>query len=148
MQNPAPAEHLILPELQQRWSPVIFSGKPIPAELLDRLFEAARWAPSSSNEQPWSFVTATAAEPELFARLAGCLHAGNAWAKQAPVLALSVARSMLAGTTKPNRYAFHDTGMAVGGLLAQATAEGLFVHQMGGFDVDKARHRSGRAGWP
>lgn len=139
MQNPAPAEHLILPELQQRWSPVIFSGKPVPPDLLNRLFEAARWAASSSNEQPWSFVVANAAEPELFSRLANCLNPGNAWAKQAPVLALSVARVTLAGDVKPNRYAFHDTGMAVGNLLAQATAEGLFVHQMGGFNVEKAR---------
>ena len=140
MQNPAPAEHLILPELQQRWSPVIFSGEPVPAELMDRLFEAARWAPSSSNEQPWTFVVATAAEPELFTRLADCLRPSNSWAKAAPVLALSVARMTLAGDVKPNRYAFHDTGMAVANLLAQATAEGLFVHQMGGFDVEKARH--------
>lgn len=139
VQNPAPADHLILPELQQRWSPVIFSAAPVPDETLTRLFEAARWAPSSSNEQPWSFVVATAAEPDLFAKFAACLAPGNAWAKTAPVLALSVVRLHLSGEAKPNRYGFHDTGMAVGNLLAQATAEGLFVHQMGGFDVEKAR---------
>ncbi len=106
---------------------------------MDRLFEAARWAASSSNEQPWTFVVATADEPELFTRLADCLYPGNSWAKAAPVLALSVARMTLAGDIKPNRYAFHDMGMAVASMLAQATAEGLFVHQMGGFDVEKAR---------
>ena len=106
---------------------------------MEQLFEAARWAASSSNEQPWSFVVATQQEPEHFAKLAACLHAGNAWAKQAPVLALSVARLTLAGSNNPNRYALHDTGMAMGNLLAQATALGLFVHQMGGFDVEKAR---------
>lgn len=139
MQNPAPAEHLILPELQQRWSPVIFSSRSVPAETLDRLFEAARWAASSSNEQPWSFVVATAEQPEIFAKAAACLVPGNAWAKEAPVLVLSVVRMTLSGNDGQNRYAFHDTGMAVGNLLAQATAEGLFVHQMGGFDVEKAR---------
>ncbi len=90
---------------------------------------------------------ATAGEPELFQRLAACLVPANAWAKEAPVLALSVARLTLAGSTKPNRYAFHDTGMAIGNLLAQATAEGLFVHQMGGFDVEKARLDLGVPEW-
>ena len=139
VKHPAPAQHSILPEIANRWSPVIFSEQPVPDEVLLQLFEAARWAASSSNEQPWSFVVATRQEPEQFAKFAACLHAGNAWARKAPVLALSVARMTLAGSNQPNRYAFHDTGMAVGNLLAQATALGLFVHQMGGFDVEKAR---------
>ncbi|MDQ6676077.1 MAG: nitroreductase family protein [Acidobacteriota bacterium] len=125
-------------ELQERWSPVIFSPRVVAQDQLNRLFEAARWAPSSSNEQPWSFVVATAGEPE-FKKLAGCLLPGNAWAKQAPVLALSVARLVLSGSAKQNRYAFHDTGMAIGNLLAQATSDGMVVHQMGGFDIECAR---------
>lgn len=109
------------------------------SEELARLFEAARWAASSGNEQPWSFVVGTREQPEMFEKLAACLHPGNAWAKKAPVLLLSVARMVGSGSGNPNRYAFHDTGMAVGNLLSQATADGLFVHQMGGFDVEKAR---------
>ena len=139
MDHSAPAAQAILAELANRWSPVVYSARAVETDKLARLFEAARWAASSSNEQPWSFVVATQAEPEAFAKIAACLHGGNAWAKQAPVLALSVARMLLAGAEKQNRYAFHDTGMAVGNLLAQATAEGLVMHQMGGFDVEKAR---------
>jgi len=143
MKNPALTDYPILPFLQERWSPVIFSSRPVAEDELKRLFEAARWAPSSSNEQPWSFVVATADKQADFAKLAGCLFPGNAWAKKAPVLALSVARMALAGSTAPNRYAFHDTGMAMGNLLAQATADGLIVHQMGGFDVECARRELG-----
>ncbi|MCU1263229.1 MAG: Nitroreductase [Bryobacterales bacterium] len=135
----APAQFPILPELADRWSPVAFSPRAVESEKLQRIFEAARWAPSSSNEQPWSFVAATSDDPEAFERLADCLVPGNAWARKAPVLALSVARTVFAGTATPNRHAFHDTGMAVGNLLAQATAEGLMVHQMAGYDVEKAR---------
>ena len=139
MKNSAPSAVPILSELSDRWSPVIFSIRPVEAEELKRLFEAARWAPSSGNEQPWSFVVAPQNQPEAFAKLAACLLPGNGWAKSAPVLALSVARMVGSGSVNPNRYAFHDTGMAMGNLLAQATADGLVVHQMGGFDVEKAR---------
>ena len=139
MQNPAPVDRPVLDTIAQRWSPVIFSDRPVEPEKLERLFEAARWAASSSNDQPWSFVVATQEQPELFEKFAACLMPGNGWAKKAPVLVLSVARMVNAGTDNPNRYAFHDTGMAVGNLLTQATAEGLFVHQMGGFNVEKAR---------
>lgn len=139
MKNSAPANHPILTELADRWSPVIFSDRAVEPDKLERMFEAARWAASSGNEQPWSFVLAHKSEPELFDRLAACLLPGNAWAKAAPTLILSVARMVTSGSTNPNRYGFHDTGMAVGNLLAQATADGLFVHQMGGFDVEKAR---------
>lgn len=139
MTKSAPAQYPILSELADRWSPVAYAPKAVEPEKLKRLFEAGRWAPSSSNEQPWSFAVATSAEPAEFALLADCLVAGNAWARKAPVLALSVARMAMAGTATPNRHAFHDTGMAVANLLAQATAEGLAVHQMAGYDVEKAR---------
>ncbi len=139
MKKPAPADYPILPELADRWSPVAYSPRAVEPEKLHRLFEAARWAPSSSNEQPWSFVVATSDHPADFELLASCLEPGNAWARTAPVLALSVARLVLAGTDKPNRHAYHDVGMAVSNLLAQATAEDLMVHQMAGFDVEMAR---------
>ena len=143
MSHSATTDVPVLPLIADRWSPVIFADRPVPAEKLRTLFEAARWAPSSSNEQPWSFVVATQEQPEQFAKMAACLDAGNAWAKKAPVLALSIARMVLSGSTKPNRHAFHDTGMAVGNLLSQATADGLFVHQMAGFDMERARNDFG-----
>lgn len=143
MKKSAPAQYPILSELADRWSPVAFASRAVEPAKLERLFEAARWAPSSSNEQPWSFVMANSGEPARFQLLADCLVPGNAWARQAPVLALSVARMVLAGTATVNRHAFHDTGMAVANLLAQATAEGLVVHQMAGYDVEKARRDLG-----
>jgi nitroreductase len=134
----APANHPILPVIAERWSPLAYSSRPVEEEKLLRIFEAARWAPSSSNEQPWNFVVARAGT-EAFDRMAACLEEGNAWAKNAPVLALSVARMVFAKNGRPNRYGMYDTGQAVGNLLAQATAEGLEIHQMAGYDAEKAR---------
>ena len=126
--------------LQKRWSPVAFAPRAVEPEKLRSLFEAARWAPSSFNEQPWVYIVATADEPENFARLLGCLVEGNrAWAQFAPVLMLSVAKLSFAHNGKPNRHALHDVGAASANLILQATALGLFVHQMAGFDVEKAR---------
>jgi nitroreductase len=140
MEKPAPADHPIADFIARRWSTRVFSPKPVARETLLTLLEAARWAASSNNDQPWSFIVTTRDEPEAFARLLGCLTPGNqAWAKDAPVLMLSVARLAFAHSGKPNRHAFHDVGLAVGGLLAQATALGLFVHQMAGYDVEKTR---------
>lgn len=126
--------------LQKRWSPVAFAPRAVEPEKLRSLFEAARWAPSSFNEQPWVYIVATTDEPEDFARLLGCLVEGNrAWAQFAPVLMLSVAKLNFALNDKPNRHALHDVGAASANLTLQATALGLFVHQMAGYDVEKAR---------
>lgn len=104
------------------------------------LFEAARWAASSGNEQPWSYILGVKSEdPNEFDRLASTLMPGNAWAKEAPVLALSVVKTRLSSNNAPNRVALHDVGMATENLILQALSEGVFVHQMAGFDVEKAR---------
>ncbi len=104
------------------------------------LFEAARWAPSSYNEQPWSYIVATKDDPEQFQRLLSCLVDGNqVWAKAAPVLALGVVSLRFARNAKDNRAAVHDLGLAAGNLLLEATARGLLVHQMIGILPDKAR---------
>jgi nitroreductase len=140
MEKPADNAYPIHDLLRRRWSPRAFSERPVEPEKLRSLFEAARWAPSSDNEQPWSFVMATKDEEEAYARLYNCLKEGNKrWAFRAPVLALSVARLNFEDDGKPNRHAFHDTGMAVFSLVIQATALGLIVHQMAGYDVEKAR---------
>src|SRR5712692_2236603 len=126
--------------LRQRWSPRAFSEQVVDAATLRSLLEAARWAPSSFNEQPWSFIVGTRDEPEVYNRLVSCLVEFNArWAASAPVLMLSVARVAFERNGQPNRHAFHDVGMAAENLVIQATALGLVVHQMAGFDVEKAR---------
>ena len=126
--------------ISQRWSPRAFADRLVPEDDLRRVLEAARWAPSSSNEQPWSFLVATKAYPEDYQRLFSCLVPGNQlWVGQAPVLMLSVANLVFEEDGSPNRHAMHDVGLAVENLVVQATALELFVHQMAGFDVDRAR---------
>jgi nitroreductase len=125
--------------LSKRWSPLAFSEQLVEPEKLRSLLEAARWAASSYNEQPWSFIIATRDNQAEFNLLLSCLAEGNQpWAKNAPVLMLSVAKLYFEKNKADNRHAFHDVGAAVAQLTMQATAMGLFVHQMAGFDVSKA----------
>jgi nitroreductase len=140
MEKPAETQFEIHELLRRRWSPRAFSERPVEADKLRSLFEAARWAPSSNNEQPWRFVVATKDDQADFERLLACLVEGNRkWAYRASVLILSVASVNFEDDAKPNRHAFHDTGMAVENLVLQATALGLAAHQMAGFDAEKAR---------
>jgi len=126
--------------LRERWSPRAFADRMVEPEELRSLLEAARWAPSSFNEQPWSFIVATKQHPGEYERLLSCLVEGNVrWAQHAPVLMLSVAKLAFERNQKPNRHAFHDVGLAVENLVIQGMALGLFVHQMAGFHVDRAR---------
>jgi nitroreductase len=135
--------------LASRWSPYAFQNRPVPEADLRALFEAARWAPSSYNEQPWSYILATKEIPEQFEPLLSCLVEGNQiWAQAAPVLALGMVRLRLARNDQVNRAAVHDLGLAEGNLLVEATARGLFVHQMIGILPDKARELFAiPAGW-
>lgn len=139
MQKPAPAQHTIHDLLRHRWSPRAFSAKPVSPAILRSLFEAARWAPSSSNEQPWAFLVATRDDPQNHAKMLSTLVEFNqAWAQHAPVLVIAVSEMAFERTGQPNRNAFYDTGAAVADLSLEATSQGLFVHQMAGFDPDKA----------
>jgi nitroreductase len=136
----APTQFPIHDLLARRWSPRAFDERSVGADTLRTLFEAARWAPSSSNEQPWRFIVATKDYETEWNRLFDCLVEGNqTWAFRAPVLMLSVASMYFADDGKPNRHAFHDTGLATENLVLQATASGLVAHQMAGFNVEKAR---------
>ena len=140
MVKPADTQHPIHDLIKRRWSPRAFSDQQIEAEKLHMLLEAARWAPSSNNEQPWRFIVANKDHETEWNRLLACLVEGNRkWAYRAPVLILSVASLNFQDDSTPNRHALHDTGMAVENLLLQATALGLATHQMAGFDVEKAR---------
>lgn len=109
-------------------------------EVLQSLFEAARWAPSSNNEQPWAYLVATKGDAENFAKMLSILVEFNAgWAQHAPVLALSVVHLKTQREGRPNRVAMHDVGSASAQLTFEANAQGLLVHQMAGFDAQKAR---------
>ncbi len=136
----AALDHPIHELLAERWSPYAFAERPVSDDDLRSLFEAARWAASSYNEQPWSYIVATKAMPEEFQRLLSCLVEGNQpWAKAAPVLAIGCTSLNFAKTGKPNAAALHDLGLASGSLVLEATARGLSVHQMIGILPDRAR---------
>jgi nitroreductase len=133
-------DHPIHELLVKRWSPYAFSDRPVAEEDLRALFEAARWTASSFNEQPWRYLVATRKDPEEFGRLLSCLVEGNQpWAKSAPVLALGCVSLKFALNGKPNAAAVHDLGLASASLTLEATARGLFVHQMIGILPDRAR---------
>jgi nitroreductase len=140
MEKPAETQYPIHDVLRRRWSPRAYSEQLVEVETLRSLFEAARWAPSSNNEQPWHFIVGTKADPSAYDRLFACLKEGNKkWVFRAPVLMLSIARLNFEDEGTPNRHALHDTGMAALSLCLQATAMGLIAHQMAGFDIEKAR---------
>lgn len=131
------------PLLAQRWSPRAFD----PAHELDdveltSLLEAARWAPSANNSQPWRFLVARRGDVD-FVRVSDLLSAGNQlWAPRASALVVAVAQ-VVDETGRPRPWALYDTGQAVAALSLQAEAMGLAVHQMGGFDADGVRHELG-----
>lgn len=123
-----------------RWSPRAFDTKPVEAEKLRSLFEAARWAASSHNAQPWYFIMATKDDPKNFQKiLDSFVEFNQSWAKNAPVLALSVAGLKFEHNGEPNRHAFHDVGQAAASIAMEANAQGLQIHQMAGILPDKAR---------
>ncbi|HXW54996.1 MAG TPA: nitroreductase family protein [Candidatus Cybelea sp.] len=126
--------------LAKRWSPRAFDSRPVEPQKLRSLFEAARWAASSYNAQPWYFIVATNDDPASFHRVLQCLVEFNqAWAKNAPVIGLSVAGLKFEHNGQTNRHAFHDVGQAAANLALEASALGLQIHQMAGVLPDKAR---------
>ena len=143
----APPLEGLLPALRTRWSPRSFSSRAVSAEDLHRVFEAARWAASSSNEQPWQYLVGVrdASNPDsphhlvhekIFSTLVGF---NKQWAGSAPVLILGLARGTFAHNGKPNAYAFHDLGAASSYLTLQAAELGISTHQMAGYEHDLAR---------
>lgn len=126
--------------ISKRFSTRAYSDHKINANLISDLFEAARWAPSSRNEQPWRFIYAEKENPEEFEKLASTLNESNRiWAQTAPLLVLTIAKLDSDVTRQLNRSAFYDLGGAVANLSIQAVAMGLSVHQIGGFNALKAR---------
>lgn len=126
----------IIPEVKLRWSPRGF-GKKIPDdETLLRILEAARWAPSSRNEQPWRFIVARKTDPHYEMVFNALDEFNQQWAWTAPVLMVVLGKKRHDYKQRSNIYHLHDVGLAMGNLLAQATAEGLSAHQMAGISKE------------
>lgn len=144
LSGPTPPDPRLIATIRDRWSPKRFADRAVARTDIDLLLEAARWAPSCYNEQPWRFVVTTREAPDPYRQLLDCLAEKNRqWASTAPVLILSAVSERFRRNDSPNRWAAHDLGLAVGNLLNQATFMGLYVHQMGGFDADRARQTFG-----
>ncbi|MBI3866546.1 MAG: nitroreductase family protein [Planctomycetia bacterium] len=136
IQNDHPIHELIA----ARWSPYAYSDRPVPVDSLQSLFEAARWAASSYNEQPWSYIVASKDDPAGYEKVLSCLVEGNqAWAKIAPVLAIGCTSLKFARNGQPNAAALHDLGQSSAQLALEAASRGLAVHQMIGILPDRAR---------
>jgi nitroreductase len=125
--------------ITRRWSPVAFDSRPIDNEKIHLLFEAAKWAPSARNAQPWRFVFATSDMPDHKVLIDLLDEPNQEWAKKAPLIVLSLAQVISTYKNRRNRLAFYETGMAVSNLLLQATNMDLYVHQMSGYDVERAK---------
>lgn len=145
--NPAraarqPANEHVDPIFYGRWSPRAFRDEPVPEEHVEAVLEAARWAPSSYNEQPWRFVVATEDDDrERFAD--ALLDANRAWAEDAPILGFVVAKTTFEHDGRENPHARFDAGAAWMSLALQAHQLGLHVHAMGGIDYEAAAEAVG-----
>jgi len=141
--NPALAsrkiEHNVDPIFVNRWSTYAMSGEPITQDLVMQLFEAARWAPSAFNDQPWRFIYAQRETPEWNGLFNLLVPFNQSWAKNAAMLVLIISKKTYGKTGKPYRTHTYDTGAAWMSLALQGSMMGLAVHGMEGFDYDKAR---------
>lgn len=125
--------------LANRRSTVLFSSKSIDSNTVNTLFEAARWAPSSMNQQPWRFIYALRGDT-YYSDLLSCISPKNQkWAKNAPLLLCTIAQTISDYNDRENIYAWHDTAMAYANLVVQATSLGLSAHPMAGFDREKSK---------
>lgn len=125
--------------LEKRYSPKAFTNEMPGEETLITLLEAARWSPSSMNEQPWRFIVGVKGEGDTYDKILDTLADGNKlWAKSAPVLILSITSDFYQRNGRPNIHAGYDLGQAIAHLTFQASAMDLYVHQMGGFSAERA----------
>ncbi|WKN31216.1 nitroreductase family protein [Porifericola rhodea] len=126
--------------LEKRYSPRTFSETEIDEGLLLQILGAARFAPSSFNEQPWRFIYATKSQSDHYSNLLSTLAEGNKdWASTAPVLVLAIAKTNFSANEKPNRHAWYDTGAAVAHITLKASSHDIYIHQMAGFSTTKAK---------
>ena len=135
-----PDTHTLHPIIAERWSPRAFSQSDVDPAIVRSVLEAARWAPSAANRQPWNFIVASARDADAHQKLLDVLFDMNArWARHAPILMLVVASQYSDREGNLTSRSLYDAGLAVGALTFQAGHHGLVVHQMGGFDAAKAR---------
>jgi nitroreductase len=137
MNREAITNYDINPLLKKRWSPRAFSEKPIENEKLQRMFEAARWSPSASNEQPWAFIVGKKGDETYNNIMSTLVEFNQIWSQFAPMLVLSCAKKDVIKGEGENLYRKYDIGQAVAHLTFQAASEGIYVHQMAGFDAEK-----------
>jgi len=130
-------QYPVVQSISKRWSPRAFSDKKIPTSEVKSLFEAARWAASARNQQPWLFIWAGKDQPELHNQLMECMVAWNqSWAKTADVLILCFARVKTGEKNYPNETALYDLGLAMGNMTTQAMENGIYLHHMAGLEFD------------
>jgi hypothetical protein len=138
MDKPALTDLTLHPIIANRWSPRAFENRNIDHNVLERILEAARWAPSSRNDQPWRFIVGHKGDETWDKIFSTLVDFNKKWAKLAPVLILSVGHKISAKTGKFNSVWQYDLGQSVAYLTFQAMHEGIWVHQMGGLDTAEA----------
>jgi nitroreductase len=135
-------DHPVLPVIQERYSPYVYNGEPVEKDKLLSCLEAARWAASSFNEQPWRYIVADRGDAETWKKALSCLvEANQGWAKNAGVLILACTKKTFTYNGSPNAVHQHDLGMAGCSLTLQAQSLGLHVHMMAGIDAEAIRKR-------
>ena len=137
--KPAKTEHPINDLIAKRWSARAFSTSPVERSKLLSVLEAARWAPSPRNEQPWRYIVFTNDNPEKLKKAQSVLKDINNYAKRAPILICAITKKTYSDTGNYSRLHFHDLGSANENMFLEAFNQGLIMHEMGGFDAQKAR---------
>ena len=137
--NLAKTDHPISEIIAKRWSARAFSKRPVEFSKLLSILEAARWAPSSRNEQPWRYIVFTNANPEMLKKAQSVLKEINNYAKRAPILICAITKKIYSDNASPNRLHFHDLGGANENMFLEAFNQGPIMHEMGGFDVQRAK---------
>jgi nitroreductase len=125
--------------IARRWSARAFSSKKVEKSKLLSILEAARWAPSSRNEQPWRYIVFTDDNPEKLDKARSVLLEINNYAKRAPILICAITKKIYSDTEIYNRLHFHDLGAANENMFLESFNQGLIMHEMGGYDRDKAK---------
>lgn len=137
MEKEAKNQYPLHPLIKRRWSPRAFSDRPVEKEKLQSLFEAARWSPSAMNEQPWSFIVGIR-DDETWKKIFDSLADGNKlWTHSSPVLMIVAGKKIFSSSQKPYTHYQYDSGQSAAYLTVEAMNQGLFVHQMAGFDAEK-----------
>jgi nitroreductase len=137
--NKANTDYPISEIIAKRWSARAFSTKPVENSKLLSILEAARWAPSSRNEQPWRYIVFTNENPDMLKKAQTVLKEINDYARRAPILICAITKKTYSENGNPNRLYFHDLGAANENMFLEAFNQGLIMHEMGGFDVQKAK---------